>query len=68
MKQLEQLKAKALYSKSLPKHAEDVINDHLVQCFVAVGYRNTGKNSVRWKINGKVIAFAALKVFLEKQA
>lgn len=68
MKQLEQLKAQALASKLASKHAEDVINDHLVQCFVAVGYRNKGKDSVRWKINGKVIAFAALKVFLEKQA
>lgn len=54
MKQLEQLKAQALSSKIASKHSEDVINDHLVQCFVAVGYRNKGKDSVRWKINGKL--------------
>lgn len=58
--QLQALAAQASASTACPPVASASINGHVVVARLARGFRNTGKDSIRWSVDGKPVAKAAL--------
>lgn len=52
---LQRLESQARASTEAPRYAAAVIDGRTVSVMVATGFRNTGKDSLRWKVDGKVV-------------
>jgi hypothetical protein len=63
---MQSLREAAMTCATQPRHATTMIGGKEIECRIAEGYRNSGagKVSIRWYLDGKVIAAAKLEDIL----